>query len=61
MTTLNTMVKRVSGLIDTRDVSDWENDFLQSIVEKTRDGDDTSSLTDKQITSLEQIYKKHFA
>lgn len=61
MTTINTMVKRCSGLIDTSDVSEWENDFLQSIVEKTDDGDDTTSLTERQITVLERIFSKHFA
>lgn len=61
MATMNTMVKRAAGLIDTRDVSEWENSFLKSIVEKTRGGDDTRSLTDRQITALERIYQKHFA
>ena len=61
MTSLNTMVKRCSGLIDTNDVSDWESDFLQSIVERTNDGDNTTSLTEKQIDVLERIFNKHFA
>lgn len=61
MTSLNTMVKRCSGLIDTNDVSDWESDFLQSIVERTSEGDNTTSLTEKQIDVLERIFNKHFA
>ena len=61
MTTLNTMVKRVSGLIDTKDLSDWEDSFIQSIVEKTKNGDNTTSLTEKQIDVLERIHNKHFA
>jgi hypothetical protein len=61
VTTLNTMVKQCAGLIDTRDVSDWESEFLQSIVDKTSGGDDTRSLTEKQITVLERIWGKHFA
>lgn len=61
MTSLNTMVKRCSGLIDTNDVSDWESDFLQSIVERTNEGDNTTSLTEKQIDVLERIFNKHFA
>jgi hypothetical protein len=58
---LNTMVKRVAGLQDTTDVSNWENKFIKSIVEKTRNGDDTRSLTEKQIDVLERIFNKHFA
>ena len=61
MTTLNTMVKRVSGLQGTHDVSDWEDEFIASIVEKTRGGDDTSRLPEKQIEVLERIFRKHFA
>lgn len=61
MTSLNTMVKRCSGLIDTNDVSDWESDFLQSIIERTNEGDNTTSLTEKQIDVLERIFNKHFA
>lgn len=49
MTSLNTQVKRVSGLIGTRDLSAWEEDFCISIVRQTKDGDNTSSLTEKQI------------
>lgn len=61
MASLNTMVKKCSGLVDTTDLSDWENKFLKNVVDKTSNGDNTTSLTEKQIGSLEQIYEKHFA
>lgn len=61
MTSLNTMVKRCAGLVGTKDVSDWESNFLQSIVERTKSGDNTTSLTEKQIDVLERIFNKHFA
>lgn len=61
MASLNTMVKRCAGLIDTKDVSQWESDFLSNVVERTRNGDNTTSLTDRQIEVLEQIFNKHFA
>ncbi len=60
MASLNTMVKRVSGLLDG-DVSEWERRFIASVVRQTQDGDDTRSLTEKQIESLERIFDKHFA
>jgi hypothetical protein len=50
MASLNTMVKRCSGLVGTKDVSEWESDFLESLAEKTNGGDNTTSLTEKQIT-----------
>lgn len=61
MASLNTMVKKCAGLVDTTDVSDWENQFLKSVIEKTGEGNNTTSLTEKQISVLERIYGKHFA
>lgn len=61
MASLNTMVKRCAGLIGTKDVSDWESSFLQSLLERTSNGDNTTSLTEKQIDVLERIHQKHFA
>ena len=61
MASLNTMVRAVSGLQDTTDVSDWENQFITSVVEKTKNGDNTTSLTEKQIDVLQSLHDKHFA
>lgn len=61
MASLNTMVQRVSGLVDTKDLTDWESDFVTSVVEQTNDGKNTTSLTEKQIDVLERIFRKHFA
>ena len=55
------MVKRVAGLQGTKDVSDWEDQFIASIVQKTREGEDTSGLSERQITALERLFEKHFA
>lgn len=61
MASLNTMVKRVAGLQGTRDLNDWEEKFVANVVAQTRGGDDTTSLTERQITSLERIFEKHFS
>lgn len=61
MTSINTMVKRISGLAGTNDVSDWEDDFILSIVEQTDESDNTTSLTEKQITVIERIFRKNFS
>lgn len=60
MASLNTMVKRVAGLVDTKDVNEWENTFIKSVLSKTRNGDDTSLLSEKQVDVLERIFDKHF-
>jgi len=61
MASLNAMVKKCSGLLGTRDVNGWEERFLSDICERTNDGANTTSLTEKQIEVLERIYGKHFS
>lgn len=61
MTSLNTQVKRVSGMLGTDDLTDWEEEFCSSVVRQTKDGDNTSNLTEKQIECLERIHNKHFS
>ena len=33
MTSTTTMIRRLSGLLDTRDLSDWEQQFVRSVAE----------------------------
>lgn len=61
MASINTMVKRVAGLLDTKDLSDWEASFVRSVVEKTGNGTNTTSLSNRQVEVLENIFNKHFA
>lgn len=61
MVSITTMVKQVGGLMGTKDLTDWENLFVSNILEKTAQGDNTTSLTEKQIGVIERIYSKHFA
>lgn len=58
---LGTMVKQLSALIDTKDVTEWENGFIESVVFKTAFGSNTRSLTEKQIETIERLWEKHFA
>lgn len=60
MASLNTMVKRCAGLVGTGDVSEWEEKFLQNVLRQTSNGDNTSSLTEKQVETLERIHDRHF-
>lgn len=61
MAALTTMVKRLAGCVGTHDLSDWEDDFVRSILEQSRDGDDTTRLSEPQITIIERIFRRHFA
>jgi len=53
-------VLQVQGLIDTTDVTEWENNFLKSINEQLND-DNTVALTSKQVEVIDRIWSKHYA
>jgi dynactin complex subunit len=61
MTSLGTMVRRLDGLRGTKDISDWEHQFIESIVDQTQGGALTVLLSDKQAEIVERIFQKHFA
>ena len=61
MPSINAMVKRIEGLSGTNDVTEWEDDFIDSVVEKTDHGKDVSRLSDKQLETVQRIFNKHFA
>lgn len=61
MASLNTMVKRVSGLVNTTEVTAWEDEFIQRVMRQTSNGDNTTSLTEKQIDVLERLFNRHLS
>ncbi len=61
MASINNMVKRVSGLLGTSDLTNWEEVFVSNIVDQTDDGENTTGLSTKQVETLERIHDKHFA
>lgn len=61
MASINAMVKKVAGMVDTKDLTPWENKFVKSITAQTDNGNNTSSLTENQVDVLERIYDRHFA
>ena len=58
---LSTMVKKIAGLAHTQDVSEWESQFIDSIVARTDGGKNTTALSEKQVEIVERIHGKHFA
>lgn len=58
---IGTMVKQVCTLAGTKDVSEWEDRFVQSIDEQTNCGERTSGLSTKQVEVVERLWRKHFA
>lgn len=52
------MVKCCEGLIGTRDINDWESDFLQSLVDRSKNP--AWQISEKQHETLLRIHTKHF-
>lgn len=61
MASTNLMLEQVSGMIDTKDLNDWEHEFVTSVWERSEKGKRPDKLSSKQVEILERIWKKHFA
>ncbi|WP_349609073.1 hypothetical protein [Cupriavidus sp. DF5525] len=55
-----TMIKRLSGLLGTRDLSGWEQDFVRKLAEQAQAGQVTQ-LTGAQVDKLDELHGRHFA
>ncbi|HYE38178.1 hypothetical protein [Methylocaldum sp.] len=60
MLSLGTQIKSLMGLLELDDFTSWETDFVSSVARQTREGQDTTRLTEKQIEVIERLHKKHF-
>jgi hypothetical protein len=58
MRSLGKQIELLQGLVGTKDVSDWESNFIASVF---RHKNDTSCLTEKQVEIIERLHDKHFA
>lgn len=62
MVSLGTMIDQLDGLRDTKDLSDWEQRFATSILERyLLAHKNTQVLTARQAEVVESIWAKHFA
>ncbi len=62
LVSLGTKIEQLDGLRDTKDLSEWEQGFVTSILESyLLAGRDTRILTSKQVDVIERIWTKHFA
>jgi hypothetical protein len=57
---IGAMVKAITGLQGTNDISGWEEEFIESVADRSRNGEDTQMLSSKQVEIIERIYKKHY-
>lgn len=62
LVSLGTKIEQLDGLRDTKDLSEWENGFVTSILERYLvAGRDTRMLSSRQVDVIERIWGKHFS
>ncbi|MGF6697652.1 hypothetical protein OKW38_002264 [Paraburkholderia sp. MM5496-R1] len=54
------MIQRLSGLLGTNDLTEWEQGFVRQL-DAIRSAGRVTSLTDKQVERLDELHAKHFA
>lgn len=54
------MIRRLEGMAGSKDLSDWESGFVESLVSKVEMGVVTM-LTERQLETLQRLHDKHFA
>ena len=52
MTSIGTMIKRIAGLQGTRDITEWEDSFIGSVIDKTEGGKETTGLSDADLERI---------
>lgn len=53
---------RISSLVGTNYLTEWEEDFVVSICEETNTGTaNVESISDKQRTVIDKLYRLYFA
>jgi len=60
MTSISTQIKKLHALLGTRDLSDWESQFVQSVWDQTGEGADTTFLSAKQAEKIGDLHGRHF-
>lgn len=58
---IGTMIKQLGGLVGTDDLTEWEEDFVSDVCERTEEGKFTTALSEKQVLAVQKIHSKHFA
>ena len=61
MKSIGQKIMQVEGLLGTSDVSDWEEEFLERMIEISDHGKKTAGLSEKQVSIIDRIWGRHFA
>jgi hypothetical protein len=55
------MLLQLESLLGTEDLTDWEINFVTSVLEKSQQGKVTMPLSSKQVEVIDKIWSKYFA
>jgi gamma-glutamylcysteine synthetase len=58
---VGTMLTRLGGLVDTKDLNDFQNGLVKNCLRITADGKFTSRLSEKQLDEISRLFERHFA
>jgi hypothetical protein len=61
MKSLWQMLSSLHGMLGTRDLTTWEQDFVRNCYDTVQHNKDTSRLTSKQVEIIQTTFDKHFA
>ena len=62
LVSIGAMIEQLDGLRDTKDLTEWEHDFVTSILERyLLAKKNTQGFTGKQVEVIERIWRKHFS
>jgi hypothetical protein len=61
MASTNAMLAKCAGLLGTKDITPWEQSFLENVWNRSQQGKRPDLLTPPQVETLENIHAKHFA
>ncbi len=60
MLSTSQMIDRLSGMVGTNDLSEWETGFVQGLIGR-KDASEVTKLTARQLEILVQLHDTHFA
>jgi hypothetical protein len=60
MKSIGAQIKQLSALVGGEDLTEWEDEFVESVYERSKQGSQTQALSEKQVEIIASIYRIHF-
>lgn len=55
------MLTQLSGLLGTKDLNNWEQDFVENNFDKFKEKGSTTWMSDTVVDIIDKLYNKHFS